>query len=460
MRSSAGNHCLLPPVYPETIPTTVNQTGSWRFLTPVRVEKTSPCRQLCPLENGIPLWMNKVRDGDWEGAWSVIKQYNPFPAITGYTCYQPCRQQCSRGAWDEAINIGAVEKAVGLWRHKNYGDKAASARDGLPQGRKRGSRKVAVVGSGPAGLSCAYYLNCLGAEVTVLEKLPLAGGLLATGIPEYRLPRDILQRELEILQSEGVIIRTGLEVGKDIGLSDLEKNFDAVLLAVGAQESRPLKVAGEELPGVTGAVDFLAGVHLGKGKKNLGRVVVVGGGNAAVDAACTAMLQGAEEVTLLYRRSAEELPAHPDEISAAREAGVNFLFQTVLREISGSGRVQRSAPPAPPLPGGERRCSFFPERISRWNVILSSSRQDRKAGWRKLPPFLFPRRGLPGMKKMLFLLPAMLYTARQLCRKPSSAAGRRPCCLPEYCGPRNKTGSLAASSLLLAEKKRSWSSLL
>ena len=107
---------------------------------------------------------------------------------------------------------------------------------------------MAIVGSGPAGLSCAYYLNYLGAEVTVLEKLPLAGGLLATGIPEYRLPRHILQRELEILQSEGVIIRTGLEVGKDIDLSDLEKNFDAVLLAVGAQESRPLKVAGEELP--------------------------------------------------------------------------------------------------------------------------------------------------------------------------------------------------------------------
>jgi len=341
MRSSGGNHCLLPPVYPETIPTPVNQTGSWRFLTPVRREKISSCRQLCPLENGIPLWMNKVRDGDWEGAWSVIKQYNPFPAITGYTCYQPCRQQCSRGVLDEAINIGAVEKAVGLWRHKNYGNKAASARDSLLQGRKRGSRKVAIVGSGPAGLSCAYYLNYLGAEVTVLEKLPLAGGLLATGIPEYRLPRDILQRELEILQSEGVIIRTGIEVGKDIGLSDLEKNFDAVLLAVGAHESRPLKVAGEELSGVTGAVDFLAGVHLGKEKKNLGRVVVVGGGNAAVDAACMAMLQGAEEVTLLYRRSAEELPAHPDEISAAREAGVNYLFQTVVREISGSGRVQK-----------------------------------------------------------------------------------------------------------------------
>ena len=230
---------------------------------------------------------------------------------------------------------------------------------------------MAVVGSGPAGLSCAYYLNCLGVEVTVLEKLPLAGGRLATGIPEYRLPRDILQRELEILQSEGVIIRTGLEVGKDIGLSDLEKSFDAVLLAVGAQESRPLKVAGEDLPGVAGAIDFLADVHLGKDKKNLGRVVVVGGGNAAVDAACTAMLQGAEEVTLLYRRSAEELPAHPDEISAAREAGVNFLFQTVLREISGSGRVQkiRAARAAPSrrgealqlLPGTdfEMECDFI-----------------------------------------------------------------------------------------------------
>jgi NADPH-dependent glutamate synthase beta subunit-like oxidoreductase/Pyruvate/2-oxoacid:ferredoxin oxidoreductase delta subunit len=341
--------------------------------------------------------MNKVREGDWEGAWSIMKQYNPFPAITGFTCYRFCQQQCSRGFFDDAVNIGEVEKAVGLWRHNNYiFDKPAAGGDKLPKGRERRPRKVAVVGSGPAGLSCAYYLNALGAEVTVLEKLPLAGGLLATGIPEYRLPRSVLKKELQILQAEGIMIRTGLEVGKDISLNELEKSYDAVLLAVGAQESRPLKIAGDDLPGVTGAVEFLGDIHLGRAGKVPERVLVVGGGNAAVDAACAATLQGAGEVTLLYRRSLEEMPAHPDEIKAAREAGVNFVFQTVLREISGSGKVKkvRAARTAPSrrgealqiLPGTDfdLECDF---------IIIAAGQE---SGLSKLTSLSFSPEGMAG----------------------------------------------------------------
>ncbi|RJX27068.1 MAG: FAD-dependent oxidoreductase [Dethiobacter sp.] len=342
MPSSGKNKYSQPPAYLETVPTLVNKTGLWRFLTPVRREKVSPCRMLCPLENGIPRWMNKAREGDWEGAWHIMKEYNPFPAITGYTCYRFCQEKCSRSSLDDAVAISEVEKAVGLWRHKSYGlTKAAADRDKPGKNRAAGPKKVAVVGSGPAGLSCAYYLNVLGAEVTVLEKMPLAGGLLATGIPEYRLPRDILRKELDLLQAEGIVIKTGLEVGKDLSFHDLEKNFDAVLLAVGAQESRPLKIAGDGLPGVTGAVEFLRDMHLGRLGKVSGRVIVAGGGNAAVDAACAATLQGAGEVTLFYRRSREEMPAHPDEINAARETGVNFVFQTVLTEIMGEEKVQK-----------------------------------------------------------------------------------------------------------------------
>lgn len=330
-----------PPVSVETVSTRVNKTGLWRFLTPVRKEKVSPCRFLCPLENAIPRWMIKVKEGNWEEAWHIMREYNPFPAITGSTCYQFCLEKCSRALYDEPIAIVEIEKEIGLRRHHNYVPEKSvpeillSRKDG-----EGNSKKVVIVGSGPAGLSCAFYLNMLGVNVTVLEKLPVAGGLLATGIPEYRLPRAILKKELEILEAEGIVIKTGYEVGED-DLSNLQDNFDAVLLAVGAQESKSLQIKGEHLPGVTGGVEFLRDLHLGILEEVPGRVLVIGGGNAAVDAACVARRNGAEEVTLLYRRCAEEMPAHPDEIKAAGEAGVHFIFQTVVEEIIGEGKVQK-----------------------------------------------------------------------------------------------------------------------
>lgn len=323
----------------ETIPTTVNKTGLWRFLTPVFRERYAPCRLACPLESGIPLWMNKARQGDWQGAWQVMQAYNPFPAITGHVCYRFCEEKCHRSLWDEPLAVREVEKAIGLWRQENY--RPDSKGTPGPGGRGQKNKKVAIVGSGPAGLSCAYYLQLQGVAVTIFEKLPLAGGLLATGIPEYRLPRSILNKELEILEAEGVVFKTGREVGREIGLAALQENFDAVLLAVGAQQNRPLQIRGEELPGVTGALNFLRDIHLGRQKEVAAkRVVVVGGGNAAVDAATMAKLQGARGVSLLYRRSREEMPAHPEEVEAAAKAGVQFVFQTVLQEICGARCVE------------------------------------------------------------------------------------------------------------------------
>jgi NADPH-dependent glutamate synthase beta subunit-like oxidoreductase/Pyruvate/2-oxoacid:ferredoxin oxidoreductase delta subunit len=327
------NNYFPEPTSVETVSTRVNKTGLWRFLTPLRKEKVSPCRSLCPLESGIPRWMNKVKEGNWGEAWQIMSEYNPFPTLTGYACYQFCREKCSRALYDEPIAIGEVEKEIGLWRQKNYDPKKSVPEKGT-------GKKVVIVGSGPAGLSSAFYLNMLGVSVTILEKLPVAGGLLATGIPEYRLPRDILKKELEILEAEGIVIKTGYEVGES-DLPNLLDNFDAVLLAVGAQESKPLHLKGEDLPGVTGGVEFLRDLHLGKLKEVQGRVIVIGGGNAAVDAACAAKQNGAEEVTLLYRRCAEEMPAHADEIKAAGEAGVDFIFQTVVEEIIGEGKVQK-----------------------------------------------------------------------------------------------------------------------
>lgn len=327
-----------PGVLPETVPTPINKTGSWRFLTPVFRENNAPCRLACPLESGIARWLNKVRQGDLQGAWQVMQAYNPFPAITGQVCYRFCEEKCHRSVWDEAVAIREVEKAVGLWRHQNYktGKTGRHGRSEVPAGKK-----VAIVGSGPAGLSCAYYLRQSGAAVTVFEKLPLAGGLLATGIPAYRLPRGILNKELEILEGEGIIFRTGLEVGREVSLPELQAQFDAVLLAVGAQQSRRLQVKGEALPGVSGALEFLGDLHTGRRKAVEGPVIVAGGGNAALDAACMAKLNGAREVNLLYRRSREEMPAHPEEIEAAAAAGVNFVFETVLQEICGAGRIEK-----------------------------------------------------------------------------------------------------------------------
>jgi NADPH-dependent glutamate synthase beta subunit-like oxidoreductase/ferredoxin len=328
------------PVFVETVPTSVNKTGSWRFLTPVRKEKKSPCRVLCPLENEIPRWMKEVKAGNWQNAWKIVRRYNPFPAITGYTCYGYCMEKCSRALLDEAIAIGQVEKEIGLWRHNHYDPGKTSSEFFRPEGQLKKAKRVAVVGSGPAGLSSAYYLNSMGMEVTVLEKLPVAGGLLATGIPEYRLPRSVLKKELEVLQAKGIVISTGLEVGSGIAMQDLQDDYDAVLLMVGAQESRPANICGEDLPGVSGALEFLKSLNIGSVSTVKGQVVVIGGGNAALDAACMARRHGAEGVTLLYRRSKEEMPAHPDEIKAAEQAGVNFVFHTVVQEIIGKGKVQ------------------------------------------------------------------------------------------------------------------------
>lgn len=335
MQLSGKNPFPLSPVI-ETVPTLVNKTGAWRFLTPLHKEKISPCRALCPLESAVPLWMEKIKKGDWEQAWQIMEKFNPFPALTGYVCYQFCCSKCSRGEWDEPVAIRQIEKALGLWRQENYRPCGSA---GMQKNKK--SPRVVIVGSGPAGLSCAYYLNRMGVQVTVLEKEPVAGGLLATGIPRYRLPRAVLEKELQILQEEGIVIRTGLEAGKDFYLEEMTEDYEAILLAVGAGKINPPGVPGDNLSGVRGAIDFLKEVNMNASPVVSGTVLVVGGGNAAVDAACAAGLSGAKEVLLVYRRSEETMPAHPEEVQAAGEAGVKFLFNTVLEEIHGSSSVEK-----------------------------------------------------------------------------------------------------------------------
>ncbi len=326
-------------------PTLVNHTGLWRFLTPMREEKLAPCRKDCPLGNGIPHWMQKLQEDDWSGAWNVMERYNPFPAITGYACYAYCQENCNRSFYDEGLDIRELEKAIGLWKLEQ--GKAGKIQfrpfeDDQP-GVQGVAKSVAVIGSGPAGLSAAYYLNRLGVNVQVFEKLPAAGGLLTTGIPPERLPREILQQELNLLQQADVSFITGVEVIAGDNLKTLTDSFDAVLLTVGAQKRRFLGIPGERLPGVYDALDFLRNLNLDEDRgliQNEGRFLVIGGGNAALDAASALRRQGAADVWVVYRRGREALPAHESEIKAAEAAGVRFLFHTRPVALCGESALE------------------------------------------------------------------------------------------------------------------------
>ncbi len=328
-----GEHALeMEQIYFNVIPSTVNQTGEWRLLTPTRQERISPCRQGCPLGGEIPAWLNAIKRDCWDEAWEIMQRKNPFPAITGQVCFHPCTAACNRRSLDEAINIPAVERALGLWKLQHY-------RPAAPPRRVEGN--VAVVGSGPAGLSCAYYLNRAGCRVTVIEKAPVAGGLLALGIPSYRLPREILQQEMQLLQEEGIHFVLNCSVGRDLDASRLYDDYDGVFFATGASLSRVPSLPGANLNGVWSALKFLQQVNLGRSLEIESPVAVVGGGNAAIDAARSALrIKGIDRVTVLYRRAKEEMPADPEEVEAAAAEGVQFVFNAAPRELRGErGRL-------------------------------------------------------------------------------------------------------------------------
>jgi 2-oxoacid:acceptor oxidoreductase delta subunit (pyruvate/2-ketoisovalerate family) len=309
-----------------TEPISINKTGEWRFLTPERAVRISPCRQNCLLEGEIPSWLGAVKKGNWSEAWMIMRSYNPFPAITGYVCFSPCHDSCNRGQLDQGINIRAVEKAIGEWRLDHY---EPSARPDSSQ-----QKKIAIVGSGPAGLSCAYYLTEAGYGVTVYERSDQIGGMLALGIPEYRLPRNILARELAILKAEGVSFYTNKALGTDFQLEDLYGEYDQVYLATGAWLPRMSGIPGERSSSVYNALDFLDRFNKGIAPALGKTVVVVGGGNAALDSARSALrVDGVHHVILIYRRSRLEMPADQNEVALAESEGVEIIFNYLPQEI-------------------------------------------------------------------------------------------------------------------------------
>ncbi|MBR3991159.1 MAG: NADPH-dependent glutamate synthase [Clostridia bacterium] len=298
--------------------------------------KNSPCVTGCPVSIDIPAFIKKTAEGDYEGAYGVISKSSSLPAVCGRVCPQEtqCESKCVRGIKGEPVGIGRLERFVADYHRKN-GSGAAEKPE--PNGHK-----VAVVGSGPAGLTCAGALGKLGYSVTVFEALHTPGGVLVYGIPEFRLPKAIVAEEIGQMEELGVTFETNTVVGRTLSVDDLfDDGFEAVFIGTGAGLPRFMGIPGENLNGVFSANEFLTRINLMKAYKGDGdtpvmhprRVAVVGGGNVAMDAARCAKRLGAEEVYIVYRRSENELPARAEEVEHAKEEGIIFRLLTNPVEI-------------------------------------------------------------------------------------------------------------------------------
>ena len=293
--------------------------------------KNMPCVGGCPVKVRIPEFIAKIKEGDFEGAYQIINQTSSLPAVCGRVCPQEsqCESKCVRGIKGEPVGIGRLERFVADWHNTFISE--------LPTPPASNGHRVAVVGSGPAGLTCAGDLAKKGYKVTVFEALHLAGGVLVYGIPEFRLPKAIVKKEVETLKALGVEIETNVVIGKTITVDELfESGYEAIFVGSGAGLPRFMGIPGESLKGVYSANEFLTRNNLMKAYLNdsstpvlkAQRVAVVGGGNVAMDAARTALRLGAEEVSIVYRRSLEELPARHEEVEHAMEEGIQFRLLT------------------------------------------------------------------------------------------------------------------------------------
>ncbi len=296
---------------------------------------SAPCHLACPAGIDIPSFLSLIAVGRHQEAWEVMREDNPFPWVCGLICPHPCERACVRGNLDEPINIRYLKAFASEWVAE-HGVMAP------PEPAPPTGHKVAVVGSGPAGLTCAYYLALKGHRVTVFEAHNQPGGLLLEGIPDYRLPRHVVGKEIDLIRALGVEIRTGVMVGRDVTLDELRaQGYDAFFLGVGAHLGYRLKIEGEtDFPQVYDAISFLRQIFLGKKEKPADKVVVIGGGNAAMDAARTCLRLGCSEVHVSYRRTLAEMPAHPEEVAQALEEGVQIHFLTVPIRIGGNGKVE------------------------------------------------------------------------------------------------------------------------
>lgn len=293
-----------------------------------------PCSLNCPAHTDVQGYLKQIALGNDKEAVKIIKEKIPLPASIGRVCPHPCEEHCRRKFVEEPLSV-AYLKAFAA------DNDLASAEPYKPETAKATGKVVSIIGGGPAGLSAAYYLRLAGHSVTIYDAMPEMGGMLRYGIPEYRLPKIVLAKEIKAIEKLGVLMKNNVSIGKDISFEEIRKNSDAVLIAIGAWKGSSIRCPGEELEGVLSGIDFLREVNIGK-RPDIGKnVAVVGGGNTAMDACRTAVRCGAENVYVIYRRTRAEAPAEDIEIEEAIEEGVNFKFLTNPAEISGeNGKVK------------------------------------------------------------------------------------------------------------------------
>ncbi|MGO4871759.1 MAG: NADH-ubiquinone oxidoreductase-F iron-sulfur binding region domain-containing protein [Roseiarcus sp.] len=299
----------------------------------------SPCENSCPLHMNIPRFLQLYKEDRLADAFESVFMDNPLPASTGRVCQHPCESRCRRKTVDESINMREVHRVIAdaVLMSDKFDEMAGKI---VAKRLPATGKKVAIAGAGPTGLTAAFYLALLGHEVVIYESHAEAGGMLRFALPEYRLPRTVLEREIEIIRRVGVQFVFNSRVGTDVSLDELEEKFDAVFLSLGTWKEMQVRVSGDEAAGVFGAIPFLEGEASGKQVKLGERVVIIGGGNAAIDCARTAIRKGSS-ATVIYRRERKDMPAIPEEVDAAEEEGVRFLFlASPHRIISERGAVK------------------------------------------------------------------------------------------------------------------------
>jgi len=302
-----------------------NETGSWRTLKPIYLDRLPPCNNACPAGENIQRWLFHAEEGNYHAAWQKLMEDNPLPGVMGRVCYHPCQTACNRAALDEAVDIHAIERFLG---RKAWEEKWMPEFEAEPTGKK-----VLVVGAGPSGLSAAYQFTRMGHTVTIREAGPMAGGMMRFGIPKYRLPRDVLDYEIQRIVDMGVTLELNTKV-EDIDAAFVKEGFDAIFVAVGAHLGKRVEIPANAAGKILDAATMLRQMETEEEPPQLGRrVIVYGGGNTAMDAARTAKRLGADEAMIVYRRSRKEMPAHEFEADEAEVEGVMIHWLRTIKQI-------------------------------------------------------------------------------------------------------------------------------